>query len=263
MESGPKKKPFHCPKCGFVQLEPPHLISTYCRACGDYYEVMRPGASKRPNAVFPPIPPITGQRKDVFCHRCGTTHSVSLHARSTICPGCNAGIDLVDIEFLTPASRPVDTRGNLFVGPEAALGSSWIICGSARIEGKVSGPLCAEGEVVLATKASLVCDIHAPSVLVDKHARVHLTAPVETDALVVKGHLAGIVRCRGLVRIMRGGSLEADVHARAVIVEKGGWLLGDLRIDRTQPHMPGRWSGDRRVRREFSPLMRVQASPAA
>jgi len=263
MESGTQKKPFHCPSCGFVQLEPPHLISTYCRACGDYYEVRRPGAATRARSVFPPLPPLTAQRKDVFCHRCGTTHGVSVHAKCTICPGCNAGIDLVDIEFLSPASRPVDTRGNLFVGPDAALGSSWIICGSARIEGRVSGPLCSEGEVVLATTASLVCEINAPTVVIEKRARVQLTMPIETDSLVVRGHLTGIVRCRGLVHILRGGVLEADVRARSVIVEKGGCLTGDLQVDRSQPHLPGRSFGDRRVRREFSPLMAAHPSPSS
>lgn len=263
MGPGAKKKAFQCPKCAFVQLEPPHLISTYCRACGDYYEVVRPGAALPPSGHFPPLPPLTGKRRDVFCHRCGATHGVSIHARSTICPGCNSGIDLTDLEFFGETSRPVDTRGHLHVGAEGTLTSSWIICGSAKIEGRVSGPLRCEGEVALATRGSMVCEISAPAVVIEKTARLLLTMPIETDRLTVRGHLAGVVRCRGLVRVLRGGVLEADVRARSVIVERGGALIGDLRVDSMQPREPGRSLHESRVRRPFSPLAGIQAGLAS
>ena len=34
----PQKARFQCPGCGFFQLEPPDLISTYCRSCGGRLE---------------------------------------------------------------------------------------------------------------------------------------------------------------------------------------------------------------------------------
>jgi cytoskeletal protein CcmA (bactofilin family) len=184
---------------------------------------------------------------------------VSIHARSTICHGCNAAIDLTDLEFLSESSRPVDTRGHLHVGAEGKVNSLWIICGSARIEGRVSGVLRSEGEVVLATQGSMVCEISAPAVLIEKAARVQLTMPIETDSLIVRGQLSGVVRCRGPVRVLRGGLLAADVRARSVIVERGGELIGDLRVDNLQPREPGRSRHDRRVRRPFSPLSGIQA----
>ncbi len=254
MFSGTKKKPFQCPKCAFVQLEPPHLISTYCRACGDYYEVPRVSGASKPS-VLPGLPLTKQSRRDVVCHRCGTTHSTSRKTRITMCPGCNASISLEDEEFLGPASRPVDTRGHLHVGPQGCLTSSWIICGTARIEGRVSGKLLGEGEVVLAARQLLVCHVTAPSVVIDKHARTSLPVPVCSDALIVRGHLAAPIRCRGRVHVMRGGRLTGEVHARSVAVERGGVLEGDCFVDPGQPEELAQEILELRQRRAFSPLM--------
>ncbi len=230
----PQKTPFRCPGCGFVQLEPSHLISTYCRSCGDYYEVGCPVPAKAPG-----LPPASSKTREVHCHRCGNSHGVSAHARSTLCPGCNSAIELEDITFLLPASRPVDTRGKLTIGPSGSLSSSWIICGSAHIAGNIVGRLRSEGEVRLATNHTCACQVAAPTVVIEKSARSSFTLPVETDHLVVWGHLTGIVHCRGIVHVRRGGRLEAEVHARSVTVEKGGALLGTCHVNVAQPEEPG------------------------
>lgn len=236
MRKPPHKASFRCPSCGFVQLEPPHLISTYCRACGDYYEVSRGGAHHRklkPSAI--PLDKQAEYRKKVFCHRCGATHPVSSHARSTICPGCNTAIELKDVLFNSHASVPVDTRGNLFIGPQGSLTNSWIICGSARIEGQVTGVLRSEGEVHIATTRRCVCQITAPVVFIEKHAAAAFIQPIDTDHLIVRGHLTAVVNCRGTVHVLRGGRLDAEIRARGIVVDKGGTLLGDCLINERQP----------------------------
>lgn len=227
----PQKAPFQCPGCGFVQHEPPHLISTYCQSCGDYYEVRSPLRKIRPGAREA----ATTGRRPVHCHRCDTVHHVSPSAVNTLCPCCNAAIHLGDFDIPSPASRAVDIRGKLTIGPAGSLSSSWIICGSAHIEGRVIGVLRSEGEVHLATRDACACKISAPSVWIEKHARASFTLPLETSHLEVRGHLAGIVHCRGIVHVRRGGRLEAEVYARSVRVEKGGALLGVCHIDGTQP----------------------------
>ncbi|MDX2079161.1 MAG: polymer-forming cytoskeletal protein [Terrimicrobiaceae bacterium] len=252
MFSASGKKPFQCPKCGFVQLEPAHLISTYCRACGDYYEVGR--APQPVRSPLPVAPALREHRRDVHCHRCGSVHSASHHARSTMCPGCHSAIDLIDFEFHSAASRPVDTRGSIFVGAAGSLTSSWIVCGSARIEGRISGSLISEGDVSLASRHALNCHFSAPSIHVEKAARVALHVPVETDALIVRGRLSAAVRCRGRVHVHRGGVLIGDVNARSVIVERGGVFEGACVIDASQPGAVIRSLNELRKRRAFSPL---------
>ena len=228
----PRKALSRCPDCGFEQLEPPELVSTYCRACGSCYETalgahFRSGLEPAIHAV-PADPDLP--RKGVFCHRCGTSHQVSTGARNTICPGCSACIDLADIGILSPSSQPVDTRGKLYIGPDGSLSNSWIVCGSARIDGNVGGVLRSEGEVVIATVKPCQCQIMAPSLVIGKHSAIRLTSPLETGSLVVRGRFYGAVNCRGTVYVARGGHLEADISARSIVVEKGGFFVGGCQV---------------------------------
>ena len=230
----PQKAQFRCPGCGFLQLEPPGLISTYCQSCGDYYEV--PACPKPAPVPFAATP----DRRAVLCHRCGNSHHVSPYAVNTICPCCNSAIELGDMVILSATSRQVDTRGRLTIGPAGSLSSSWIICGSANIEGGIVGMLRSEGGVHLATNRVCACQITAPAIFIGKKARACFTLPLETGYLEVRGHLTGIVHCRGIVHVRCGGRLEAEVHARSVRVEKGGALLGTCHVDGAQPDEPGK-----------------------
>lgn len=244
----PQKAEFRCPGCGFCQLEPPQLISTYCRSCGGYYEVHPVSPGKAIPAVSVPGP----GELTVFCHRCGSDHRVSPYAQNTICPSCNASIELGNITVNSATSRQIDTRGKLLIGHSGSLSSSWIVCGSAQVHGRLAGVLRSEGEVRLSTSLACACQITAPSVIIERNARATFSLPVETGHLEVRGHLTGIVHCRGIVHVRRGGRLEAEVHARSVKVEKGGALLGTCHVDGAQPDEPGKNSGSDQ-RRTFWP----------
>ena len=230
----PQKARFECPSCGSFQLEPYNLISTYCRACGDYYEV---GAKAPAKQV--PFPSSSSGKRSVLCYRCEKKHHVSPRSVNTLCPWCNSAIELGDMEILSPVSRQVDIRGELRIGSAGSLSSSWIVCGSADIEGVIVGRLRSEGEVHMETSGVCACKIEAPSVIIGRKARASFTLPLETGHLEVRGHLTGIVHCRGIVHVCRGGRLEAEVYARSVKVDKGGALLGTCHVDGAQPEEPG------------------------
>ncbi len=227
----PQKARFLCPSCGASQLEPPHLISTFCRSCGDYFEV----GLKAGCPVLAPPPFVETKVRNVHCHRCQSDHRVSAHAENTICPRCNAAISLRDVLISSPTSRPVDTRGHLIIAPSGSLSSSWIVCGSAEIRGPLLGTIRSEGTVSFFNTGFFPCQLEAPAVLIGKSARLALTVALRTGRLEVKGHFSGLVHCRGDVHVRKGGRLEAEVHARSVRVEKGGALLGTCHVDVRQP----------------------------
>jgi cytoskeletal protein CcmA (bactofilin family) len=223
-----KKSSFGCPHCGFVQSEPAGLVSTFCRSCGAHYNAPRIAAGPTPVPSVPPAPAVA--RQTVSCHHCGCVHEVSRTAWCTICPGCAASIDLLGVSFFSTASRPVDTRGKLVIGPEGCLTTSRAFCGTARILGRIVGSLVAEGEVRIGTNHTCACHITAPVIVIEKNSSPSFTQLLRTDHLIVFGRLTGIVRCRGTVHVRRGGRLEAEVCARSVTVEKGGALLGACRV---------------------------------
>lgn len=231
MAKPPRKSLSRCPDCGHEQPEPRELISTFCRACGNFYQTARAIPAVPVEPPVPPLPPGDRQtRRPVACHRCGTSHPVSTAARNTICPGCSTCIDLQDLSILSPSSQPLDTRGRLFIGTEGSLSNSWMVCGSARIEGTVRGVLRSEGPVVLATPQPCHIQLIAPSVVVERNATIRLTGPLETGSLVVRGRFSGTVNCRGTIHVARGGCLEADIFARSIIVEKGGLFRGGCQV---------------------------------
>jgi hypothetical protein len=75
----PRKAPFRCPHCGFVQEESEHLISTFCRSCGQHYVVAPNSASRKASNHFPRVPNAmwlhasSAPVRTIHCYRCGKT----------------------------------------------------------------------------------------------------------------------------------------------------------------------------------------------
>lgn len=180
------------------------------------------------------LPSFTGKKleagKPVHCLKCGRTHQVSQKAQSTICPGCYAPIELIEVNITAHSSRAVDTRGLLKIGAKGSLSNPWIICGSARIEGAFNGHLRCEGEVRLNMQKPCTGRITADSILVEKKASIDCSQPLEADSITIQGTLRGAIHCNGIIQILSGGSLEGPVTSRAMVVEKGGIHVGECRI---------------------------------
>jgi len=233
MAAGPRKTSFRCPHCGFVQLEPEHLISTYCRSCGDHYNT-RAASAARP----PVVAARRGERsgtpshlRPVKCYHCAETHEVSIHSRSTLCPGCSACIDFGDLTFTSNVSRPIDIRGKLTVEAGAFLNSPHIICGEAYIAGRIAGLLHCEGTLHLATSGRIHCRIFAADIHIGKEAAVEISSPVKTGSMEIRGQAGGVFECSAGVQILRGGGLRGKITARSISVEKGGLLIAESRIE--------------------------------
>ena len=184
MRSVPRKAPFRCPHCGFIQEEPEDLISTYCRSCGSHYEVTAASTNRRFSSRFrrahDPIwnqPSILPDRK-IFCHRCGKAHTVSDHAKTTFCPFCNTAIDLCDITISSITSRPIDIRGDLSITPSGYVCSALTVCSAASIAGRISGALICEDTLRLSCSERLSCQVSARFLVIEERARLELTCPI-------------------------------------------------------------------------------------
>ncbi len=232
MPEAPRKAPFTCPECGYIQQESTHLISTCCRSCGCYYEVRAAGRLK---PAAPPPRQAPRVQRTVKCHRCGETHEVSSHSQNTICPGCNASIEFGDIVISSNVSRPVDTRGRLTIEAAGNLNNTLTACGDADIWGKISGVLHCEGTARLHIAGKLNCRIAANAVVIEKGARVELTHPLECATLEVYGSALGRFECSKSVKVGKGGLLEGKFHTRSIIVDGGGSLLAESSVDSVLP----------------------------
>jgi cytoskeletal protein CcmA (bactofilin family)/uncharacterized CHY-type Zn-finger protein len=232
----PHKAPFRCPHCGFIQEEPEHLISTYCRRCGNHYEVAATSARRKLSSRLQraghqlwKTPSLLPGRK-VLCHRCDKSHTVSEYARTTLCPFCSAGIDLGDVTISSTTSRPIDTRGNLFITPTGYVCSALTVCNEAHVAGRISGTLICEATLRLSCSERLSCQVSAKSLIIEDGARLELTCPIRSKAMTVYGQATGNFQCSGRILVVSGSLLEGRVSASSVVVEPGGTLLAECFI---------------------------------
>lgn len=274
MPPRPPKKAVTCPQCGATQQESPGVISTFCRACGQHFELdgkkparLTPAAAapawreklaplaatlepfkKRALKLAEPWllryePQIAKLReyyerwrppefKRVRCHECGRIHEVPFTASSTSCPNCNAHIDLYDILVEKRVSRVVRTRGTLTIKKFGYLNNQLTICGNADIGGGAAGKIFCDGETRIRTAGRLNCEIGSRRVRVEKGADVIIAHPIRVHDMVVRGKVTARIYCNGTLRILKRGFLKGEVHARSIMVDKGGLLQADLNISR-------------------------------
>ncbi|MEX1111712.1 MAG: polymer-forming cytoskeletal protein [Chthoniobacterales bacterium] len=274
MPPRPAKKAVTCPQCGVSQQESPGVISTFCRSCGQHFELGdRKPARPPPPAAAPawreklaplaarlaPLkaralrhaepwllryePQIARLReyyerwhppegKSVRCHECGRIHEVPRLASSTSCPNCNSHIDLYDALVEKRVSRVVRTRGNLVIKKFGYLNNQLTICGNADIGGGAAGKIFCDGETRIRTAGRLNCEIGSRRVRVEKGADVIVAHPIRVHDMVVRGKVTARVYCNGTLRILKRGFLKGEVHARSIMVDKGGLLQAELNIGR-------------------------------
>jgi cytoskeletal protein CcmA (bactofilin family) len=269
MPPAPAKKAVTCPHCSATQQESPGVISTFCRSCGHHFEIgeKKPAAPK-PKATgwrgqlasgLEPIgrrvlkhaepwllryePQIEKIReyyhrwrppefKRVRCHECGRIHEVPYAAASTSCPNCNAHIDLYDVVVEKRVSRVVRTRGNLVIKKFGYLNNQVTICGNADIGGGAAGKIFCDGETKIRTSGRLNCEIGSRRVRVERGADVIVAHPIRVHDMVVHGKVTARIYCNGTLRILKRGFLRGEVHARSIMVDKGGLLQAELNIGR-------------------------------
>ncbi len=285
MPPRPAKKAVTCPQCGASQTESPGVISTFCRACGQHFELgEKPLAPAKTSAAKTPgwqerLAPLAAhlaplgrharkaaepwllryepqveqlrsyyhrwrppEYKRVRCHECGRQHDVPWTATSTSCPGCNAHIDLQDVLIDKRISRVVRTRGNLTIKKFGYLNNQITICGQADIGGGAAGKLFCDGETKIRTTGRLNCEIGSRRVRIEKGADVIVAHPIRVHDMVVRGKVTARIYCNGTLRILKRGFLRGEVHARSIMVDKGGLLQAELnigRFDETDPDILG------------------------
>ncbi len=271
------KQAVTCPRCGASQEEAAGVISTFCRSCGCHFELggktpakaaprrhwteqlapllrrLDPLKVRAMQAAEPWLlryePQIEKIReyyhrwrppefKRVRCHECGRIHEVPRIASSTSCPNCHAHIDLYDVLVEKRASVPVRTRGNLVIKKFGYLNNQIAICGNADIGGGAGGKIYCDGETKIRTTGRLNCEIGSRRVRVEKGADVIVAQPIRVHDMVVRGKVTARVYCNGTLRILRRGFLRGEVHARSIMVDKGGLLQADLNIGRFDEQDP-------------------------
>lgn len=87
--------------------------------------------------------------------------------------------------------------------------------GSVRIDGGIEGQLDIKGDLVLGDKGTVKGDIIATNIL-------------------VSGTVEGTVQAKGRLEIAPTGSIKGGVQCKSLIVEEGGIIQGNCRMQLTE-----------------------------
>jgi cytoskeletal protein CcmA (bactofilin family) len=225
--------------------------STMCRQCGRHYAPAAPKPqptfrvrSEKPAAgAVEPSSPILRKFENLWgrqtssqieCFECKAKQEVSSAASSTICPACSAHIDLKDYKITTSFSRTIRTHGEVHLTAKGDLSSNTVICRTALIEGKLRGNLHCSGAATIDFSGKIPGRLTAAHVVVERRAEVQFFRRLRVKSIEIRGHMTGEVIAEGVVVIHKTGSLDGDVTARAISVEKGGMFSGQLVIGKAE-----------------------------
>src|SRR5216110_859840 len=219
--------------------------SSICRQCGRYFSPFapKPGLKLRVREEAPAAVPtnssILGRFEEFWkkqhssiieCFDCKRKQQVCGTATSTICPSCSAHIDLRDYKITSGFSRSIRTRGDVHLTGRGDLGSSSVVCRSALVEGKLRGNLHCDDTATINYSGKIPGRISARHVIVERKADIHCFRQVRVESIEIKGCMWGEIIAQTMVTVHKRGSLEGDVTARAISVEKGGVFCGQLVI---------------------------------
>ncbi len=231
----PDKISADCPHCGYSQLEPAIAKSTICRKCNQYFSIekllAKEVSSLRAPSVFERLSKFIAREttRDIRCFSCGTAQTIPSAAESTSCRKCGSYIDLRDFRISGPFGRTVQTQGKVTILPKGDV-TTRILCGMGRIEGKMRGQMVCTGTLEIKLEGRFVGQVDAERLVIEKRSEIECMKPLKARSLEVNGHLSGEIFCDGKVTVNKHGVLKGVVHARSVVVEKGGILDGELHI---------------------------------
>jgi cytoskeletal protein CcmA (bactofilin family) len=118
----------------------------------------------------------------------------------------------------------------VYITSKGDVSSTSVICRSAVVEGKLRGNLHCTESLTLDFSGKIPGRVTSKHVLVEKKATVQFFRRVLVSDIEIKGHVSAEIVAETLVTIHKNASLEGNVTAKGIRVEKGGLFSGQLVI---------------------------------
>ena len=260
-----------CPGCGHVQEEPSLAVSTFCRTCGNHFEVDGPSkqaaagrsARKKTKRSLSPVlphrrrqrgneaafiqrtprtashpfssPSNRGGNLDVICFNCDARHEVSPGATSAHCPSCGTYISLDDVDVRSERSGEILTQGDVVIHRHGVhLGT--IFARNITIRGRILGRLHATGRLEFhhsgCAHGEIVCD----EIFVARGIQLEFASPVTARIADIAGAVEGEFHCSERFRLRKKARFKGALRTANFDCQKGGDFDGAVDIiDNSRP----------------------------
>lgn len=97
------------------------------------------------------------------------------------------------------------------VGERAKLEGTVISAGSLRVDGKVTGEIRADGDVMLTETSTVEADIRAKNVL-------------------VSGSFVGDIVVQGKAEVTKSGRVQGNIASASLVIQEGGVFIGQSKM---------------------------------
>lgn len=98
------------------------------------------------------------------------------------------------------------------VGQGARLEGTIVSAGSLRIDGHVKGQVNADGDVIMSPQSQVEADVRA-------------------DNVTVAGRFKGNILVKGKAELARGGRVDGNITAKALVIQEGAVFCGQSQMD--------------------------------
>ncbi len=210
----------HCSHCQHQQTEPLGVVSTNCRACGEYIrtsEALLKPAIKSPKAT-----------KNIICPQCQYSLRVVESALSSTCLQCSSHLNLQSYELTAGDDTKINTLGAVKISGRKRYEGTEIAASKIEISCKVRTRLIAREEAILSRNGSIDGKLEAPKITIALKATCKARLLI-TPILEVQGEINCIhVRAKKIIIGEKGSLSSKRIFSEEICVEKGGVLRGRL-----------------------------------
>lgn len=170
------------------------------------------------------------EKKTVVCYECDKSHEVVHHASSSLCPSCGTYISLKDHTINLNWNTSIKTRGDVKILKKGVFKNLSVHCHDLTIEGVFDASVDCSNDFIVKRDSEISGKIKCKRLIIEKKIKVKMSSTIDAQEVVIDGTLIANLKCSGEVILNKRGKLIGDVNTTYLNVQKGGEVLGKLKI---------------------------------
>lgn len=172
-------------------------------------------------------------KHEIFCYSCGYTFSSAGKVQTLYCAKCRTILEQKDFVVEGESSADFTTTGTIRLAEGAVLRGGALTARDVVVAGRMDGgSIKAFRRVEVLPGGVLVQErVVATDLKIAAGVALKLKGKVLFRNVELEGELNVNVACSGVLTVRSGGHFRGKIQGAHLIVEEGGGLNGDIRIE--------------------------------
>lgn len=175
----------------------------------------------------------TPTRHEFVCYECGYRFAQSGAVRAIACPKCRKSLETADLVVDAERCEDVRTLGDVEITPGGAIRNASVVARDLRLAGDATATEVTVWRQLILLQGGRMdfARANAPALVIAPGCRLAVDGKLNCRDLVIEGELRAAVASSGVVTVRSGGLLRGQVRGAHLVVEDGGGLVAEVRID--------------------------------